>query len=173
MVVIILSATILGPLLNLPFALGEELGWRGFLEPELSRRWCRRGLFATGVIWGIWHAPVILQGHNYPGHHWIGIPMMIVATSFLNIFLVWCRRRSGSVWAPALAHGGINGVAGLGGIFFKDMDPRIGPPMGLTMLIPAALLAWLLLRDLSRDDASGPDQEQLDPLESNGDRPDR
>jgi hypothetical protein len=153
---IVASAAILGPFLNLPFALGGELGWRGFLEPRLTRRWGRLGLLATGIVWRIWHAPTIMQGHNYPGHPWIGIPMMVVVTSLLNVLLVWCRLRSGSIWAPALAHGGINAVAGLGRLLFSNIDPRIGPPVGLVAWIPAALLAWWLLRCWPGEDAPRP-----------------
>ena len=72
--------------------------------------------------------------------------MMVVVTSLLNVLLVWCRLRSGSIWAPALAHGGINAVGGLGRLLFANIDPRIGPPVGLVAWIPAALLAWWLLR---------------------------
>lgn len=74
--------------------LGALVAVRTVLERPLVpffrlRAWRGRAtygrLFATGVIWGIWHVPVIVQGHNYPGHPWIGIPMMVVATSFVGV----------------------------------------------------------------------------------------
>jgi membrane protease YdiL (CAAX protease family) len=85
---IILAVAALGPLINLPFALGEEIGWRGFLEPEWSRRRGMQGTWLTGVVWGVWHAPTIAMGHNYPSHPLVGIPMMIGITSFWNVLLV-------------------------------------------------------------------------------------
>ncbi|NJL35021.1 MAG: CPBP family intramembrane metalloprotease [Chloroflexaceae bacterium] len=61
-------ALTLFPLFNSIFAMGEELGWRGFLLPRLLPLGQERAILASGVIWGIWHAPAIAQGHNYPGH---------------------------------------------------------------------------------------------------------
>jgi membrane protease YdiL (CAAX protease family) len=149
-ILMILAVAALGPLINLPFALGEEIGWRGFLEPEWSRRRSMQGTWLTGVVWGLWHAPTIAMGHNYPGHPLVGIPMMIGITSFWNVFLVWCRRRSGSIWAPSLAHAGINALGGTGFLLLTPVDPRIGAPLGLIGWIPAGALALLLVGS-SRD----------------------
>ena len=63
----------LAPLLNTVFALGEELGWRGFLLPSLLPLGQWRAILMSGVIWGIWHAPAILQGHNYPSQPMLGV----------------------------------------------------------------------------------------------------
>ena len=64
-------------------ALGEEWGWRGYLYPRLTERFGRRkAALLGGLIWGLWHAPVIALGHNYgldyPGHPWAGIAAMCV-----------------------------------------------------------------------------------------------
>jgi membrane protease YdiL (CAAX protease family) len=64
-VLLLLSA----PFINFVPALGEEYGWRGFLQPLLVRK-CGLtiGLTITGTIWGLWHAPIVLQGYNYPSY---------------------------------------------------------------------------------------------------------
>ena len=63
----------LGPLINTLFALGEELGWRGFLLPSLLPLGQWRAILMSGLIWGVWHAPAILQGHNYPSQPVLGV----------------------------------------------------------------------------------------------------
>jgi hypothetical protein len=67
-----------GPFMNLAFALGEELGWRGYLLVLLLPLGTLRAVLLTGTIWGVWHAPFILMGHNYPGHEAAGVPLMVV-----------------------------------------------------------------------------------------------
>ncbi len=63
----------LGPLINTLLALGEELGWRGFLLPSLLPLGQWRAILMSGLIWGVWHAPAILQGHNYPSQPVLGV----------------------------------------------------------------------------------------------------
>jgi membrane protease YdiL (CAAX protease family) len=65
------------------------------------------------VVWGLWHAPLIAQGHNYPEHPWIGVGLMVVFCTLWAPILGWLRSRSGSVIAAAIAHGAINASAGL------------------------------------------------------------
>lgn len=62
------AAIIIAPLFNMLFAFGEELGWRGFLLPKLMPLGKWKAIILSNVIWGFWHAPVIMQGHNYPGY---------------------------------------------------------------------------------------------------------
>jgi uncharacterized protein len=137
----------LAPLLNTLFALGEELGWRGFLLPSLLPLGQWRAILLSGVIWGIWHAPAILQGHNYPSQPLFGALMMIVFTVLMGAILSWLYLRTGSPWAPALGHGTLNAVAGLPILFFTGIDSTytgtLASPVGW---IPLALfVGWLAL----------------------------
>jgi len=64
--------------INLIPALGEELGWRGWLFPKLMPLGAVPAILVSGVIWGLWHAPLILLGYNYPGvPGWLGLTAMI------------------------------------------------------------------------------------------------
>ena len=118
----IVSSITLAPLFNTLFALGEELGWRGFLLPKFLPLGQTKAMLMSGIIWGIWHAPAILQGLNYPEHPILGVFLMIVFTVLLGVFLSWLYLETRSPWAPALAHGTINAVAGLPMLFFLTMD---------------------------------------------------
>ena len=66
---IILSQTVmamvLAPLLNGIPTFGEEFGWRAYLQWKLMPLGGRKAVLLTGVIWGVWHWPVIAMGHNY------------------------------------------------------------------------------------------------------------
>lgn len=138
----------LAPLINTLFAMGEELGWRGFLLPNLMReggQW--RAIGISGVIWGLWHAPAILQGHNYPGQPLLGVPMMVVFTVLLGAILSWLYLETESPWAPALAHGSINASAGLPLLFLQNVDIVVGGTVSslIGWLPLAAFVGWLVL----------------------------
>jgi membrane protease YdiL (CAAX protease family) len=91
-------------------ALGEELGWRGFLVPELSRRMgYTKVAFVSGILWTLWHMPLMLFG-SYHGSRslWISLvffTVLILASSFVH---AWMRLVSGSIWVSALLHGSSN-----------------------------------------------------------------
>lgn len=109
---------LLGAFINLIPALGEELGWRGWLLPKLMPLGTVPALALSGVIWGLWHAPLILLGYNYPASPgWLGLTMMIGMCIIVGAVFGWLRLRSESVWPAALAHGAFNAAAGFSLIF--------------------------------------------------------
>lgn len=99
-----LQMVIIGPILGLLIAFGEEYGWRGYLQGELIKMGKVRGVLLVGVIWGIWHAPIIAMGHNYPGHPVWGPILFIGCTIWLGFVLGLAVLRSGSVWLAAFLH---------------------------------------------------------------------
>ena len=85
--------------------LNEEIGWRGLLQRELGFMEFWKSSLTIGVIWGIWHAPIILQGHNYPEHPVIGVFMMTIWCILLAPIFSYIRLKSKSVIAAAIMHG--------------------------------------------------------------------
>lgn len=142
------QALILGPLINIIFAMGEELGWRGFLLPKLMPLGQWKALLISGAIWGVWHAPAIAQGHNYPDHPTLGIFLMTVFCISLGIIIGWMYLNTRSPWVAALAHGSINAWAGLPFLFLKPgFDTVLG---GALTSIPGwvvmgLFIGWLIL----------------------------
>ena len=95
---------LLGPILGLVITFGEEYGWRGYLQSELFKLGRVRGVLLLGVIWGVWHWPLILMGYNYPGHPLLGVVLMTLYTMGLGIVLSYAVLKSGSVLLAAFLH---------------------------------------------------------------------
>lgn len=115
---------LIGGIINTLPALGEELGWRGYLLPKLMPHGAVPAILVSGVIWGLWHAPLVLLGYNYPSAPgWLGVLMMCVTCILVGGVLGWLRLRSDSVWPPALAHGVFNAAAGMGLVFGRAGEP--------------------------------------------------
>jgi uncharacterized protein len=131
----------LGPLINVVFALGEELGWRGYLLPQLLPLGQWKAMLISGVIWGVWHAPAIAQGHNYPGYPVLGVLMMIVFCVLLGIIFSWMYLNTRSPWVAALAHGSVNAVAGLPVLF---LSPGFNMAFGGTLAAPVGWIGMIL-----------------------------
>ena len=138
------TATFTGPLLNFIPALGEELGWRGYLQPKLETVMSARGAaLVTGIIWGFWHAPMIALGHNYGTGYWgypvTGILLMTLFCVGVGMFLSYLACRTRSAVPCALAHGGVNAIAQIGVLFcLPGYVTLIGPlPMGAVSMVPA------------------------------------
>lgn len=115
----IASALAYAPAINMVFALGEEVGWRGFLYPQLRAKFgARVGRLIGGVIWGSWHFPLIwLIGYEY-GYGYFGFPvagmlLFCFITVALGIIFDWVYEKSGVIWLPALFHGSFNAAATL------------------------------------------------------------
>jgi len=109
----LIQGLIFGPTINAVAAFGEELGWRGFLLKQCSYMDFWKMSLVIGIIWGLWHAPIIIQGYNYPQNPVIGVFMMIGFCVLFTPLIAYVRIRSGSVIAAAIMHGCLNGTAGL------------------------------------------------------------
>ncbi|AWB90368.1 CPBP family intramembrane metalloprotease domain-containing protein [Salinibacterium hongtaonis] len=136
------------PIINVLPALGEELGWRGFLQARLLPLGQWPTVLITGVLWGLWHAPVVLLGYNYPGYAPVlALLMMVVFTTLTSVLLGWLTLSGGTVWLAAIAHGFINGVGGLSLLVAASgpVDPFTSGLLGLPGWIAMALLIVLLV----------------------------
>jgi uncharacterized protein len=91
-------------------ALGEEIGWRGFLAPHLVRRFgFTPGTILLGVIWAAWHMPLLLfADYNSGTPSWFSIPCFCALTIGLSIIMTWLRLVSNSVWPCAILHASHN-----------------------------------------------------------------
>lgn len=147
------QAMLLAPLLNAIPTFGEEFGWRAYLLPKLLPLGGRKAVLLVGLIWGIWHWPVILMGYNY-GLDYFGAPIlgplaMVWFTLSLSVIFGWLTVKAGSVWPAVIAHGAVNGIAAIGMLFLQGTpDPLLGPTAvgiigGLGLTLTAAVLLIL------------------------------
>jgi membrane protease YdiL (CAAX protease family) len=133
-------------------AIGEEIGWRGFLVPELGAdAGFRRAALVSGAVWAVWHAPAIVFG----GYGIEGTPKayqmacfgaMVVASAVIQ---AWLRLQSGSIWPCVVLHATHNAVIQR---FFDAITAERGATayftgeFGIALVIPLALVAIYCLR---------------------------
>ena len=140
---------LVAPIINFIFCLGEELGWRGYLLPKLMPLGQWKAVLLSGVIWGLWHTPIILLGHNYPDGGLLGVFMMVCMCTILGVILGWTRIATGSVWPAVIAHGSLNGSAGVVALFHLEgttVDPLWVGWTGVTgWILPLLFIGVLVM----------------------------
>lgn len=105
-------------------AFAEEWGWRGYLTRALLPLGQPGAFLVTGVLWGLWHAPILALGYNYPTVPVVvSFLMMIVFCTLVGTLLGWLRLASRSVWPAAIAHGFLNASALLPIVFNAPGQP--------------------------------------------------
>ena len=144
--IVLIQGLIAGITVNAVAAFGEELGWRGFLLREFRHLGFWRASLLIGFVWGVWHAPVIMQGHNYPQHPLAGVGMMIIWCMLLTPIFVYVRVKAKSVIAAAIMHGTLNGTAGLALMMVRggnDLTVGLTGVAGfVVLLLVNILIAW-------------------------------
>jgi uncharacterized protein len=91
-------------------ALGEEIGWRGFLAPRLVEQMgFTGGVVVTGLIWAAWHMPILLYAdYNSGTPWWFALSCFTVMVVAMSTVMTWIRLRSNSVWPCAIFHASHN-----------------------------------------------------------------
>lgn len=143
---------LLGVVINSPFTLGEEFGWRAYLLQKLLKFGPRKAILLTGVISGIWHLPVIVMGHNYglgyPGFPVLGILAMVWFCIGISALFGWGTLRARSIWPAVIGHAVLNGLGSFGILFSTgDINPLLGPsPAGIISSSAFIIFAiWVFL----------------------------
>ena len=107
------------PLVNMLLAVGEEAGWRGFLYPQLKARFGKRtGWLIGGVIWGMWHWPIMWligyeYGTDYAGFPLVGMLIFCIFATAAGVLCDWLYEKTECIWIPSVFHGAINAAATL------------------------------------------------------------
>lgn len=135
-------------ILATPILFGEEFGWRGYLQLRLFPERPFRSAIVTGVIWGVWHYPLLLRGYDFPQNRPGSLIVFPVTTIFLSVIFGWLRLKTGSIWSAALAHSATNAIgvalslllfSGGGSLLFLSYLGILGwLPLG-------AFSAWIVL----------------------------
>jgi len=105
------TALLTGILPAIASAGGEELGWRGYLQLRLIDARVPAPILVDGVIWGLWHVPLILAGLYITGPvPLLSAAVFVVLATGLTVAISWARLATGSVWPAVVAHGAWNTV---------------------------------------------------------------
>jgi membrane protease YdiL (CAAX protease family) len=145
-----LIGILVSPIVNSLATFGEEFGWRAYLLPKLLPLGWKKAMLLIGLIWGVWHWPVIFMGYeygfSYPGYPWLGPLLFIWITFCFGVFLAWITLRGGSVWPAVIGHAAINGIAALAVLTTTGApNPLLGPlPVGIIGSLGYAIVALLL-----------------------------
>ena len=143
-------------------AFGEEGGWRGYMMPKLiSLIKMKKAVIVGGIIWGLWHVPLICVGHNfgmdYPGFPYLGVLAMCIYPVFTGIILTYVTVRSQSVWPAAILHGVNNASPSILQAFMNPekftglMSNSVA--RALVYAIPVMIIGCICLWRLCRDNA--------------------
>jgi uncharacterized protein len=142
---------ILGILTSIVYALGEELGWRGFLVPKLAEGLTfTRTAFVSGIIWSAWHIPLIIfAGYNGGTPAAYSIACFVVLVIGISFPMAWLRLKSRSVWPTAIMHASHNlFIQG----FFDVVTVNTGPTkyllseFGAVLALAAVITGYIFWR---------------------------
>jgi membrane protease YdiL (CAAX protease family) len=146
---VLLKATV-GMVYACAAALGEEIGWRGFLVPQLSRVLSFTPLsIVSGLIWAVWHYPILLRAdYNSGTPAWYGLTCFTVMVVGISFVFAWLRLRSGSLWTATIMHGSHNlFVQGVFDVFTTDagntryVTGEFGAALAIAGVV-AGVIAW-------------------------------
>lgn len=136
------------PLGGLALFFGEEYGFRGFLQDELEPLGRRAAALIIGLIWGIWHIPILLGGvHTYPP---TPRGFLLAAAFFVlwGFFQSYAVLKTGGIWTAAVLHGVVNGLYSfLRTSVVRPDDKIFSFGLGLYGVVGLALVALCISRD--------------------------
>jgi membrane protease YdiL (CAAX protease family) len=149
-------------LATLTFSLGEELGWRGYLLPQLLSVGWTRAFVLVGLIWAAWHMPLIFLTPLYhsAGNRLIVLPLFVATIVAASFFFGYLRVWTGSVWPASIAHSSHNVAWSTLAAFTVTSNPVVVNEYlvgdnGILILAGTAIAALWLSRKVSRSLGSG------------------
>lgn len=152
-----ITAILFGPIINFITCFGEEWAWRGYMVPKMAENMKTIPMLLTsGVIWGLWHAPLTIIGHNYGvgyfGYPFTGILAMCLFCTVIGIFMSYITLKTQSCIPAVLAHGAINAFASIGIYFTVDGgNAFVGPaPTGVVGMIAFIVLDIFLVKEMKK-----------------------
>ena len=153
-VIILVSSLMAGVSVNALAAFGEEYGWRNYLVHALRETKFWPAALFIGVVWGIWHFPLILMGHNYPNEPQWGVLLMVVMCILLGVIELYFVLKSKSMIVAAILHGTINALAGvviyftLGGNDFLNGMPGLS---GFIVMALTIVCLWIYDKYIAKE----------------------
>jgi membrane protease YdiL (CAAX protease family) len=148
------NGLIAGYTINAIFALGEEFGWRGYLLNTLQNKKLLPVSLIIGIVWGLWHFPLILIGHNYPQHSVIGVGMMIIFCILLTPMMIYIVIKSKSIITAGIFHGVNNAIGGITILYVvggNDLTNGLTGIAGFVALLLVNILFYIYDRYITKE----------------------
>lgn len=150
----VFSGLIAGITINAIVAFGEEYGWRNYLVGALREVKFWKSALLIGIVWGIWHFPLILMGHNYPNEPRWGVLLMVVMSILMGVIELYFVLKSKSMIVAAILHGTINALAGVAIFFTLGGNDFLNGMTGLSGFIVMAvtiLCIWIYDKYIAKE----------------------
>jgi membrane protease YdiL (CAAX protease family) len=145
---IALNTILIGPFLGLIISFGEEYGWRGYLQSALLPLGKIKAILLLGVIWGVWHWPIIWMGYNYPGQPILGSLVMTLYTIALAFVLGYAVLKTKGIWLAAFLHALNNQTLSfLNGFIYAPKNNILSFSAGILGILCFAVVIAIILRD--------------------------
>lgn len=138
-------------------ATGEEIGWRGYLVPNLTEAFGpTKATLITGTVWALWHFPAIfLLEYHGTTPAWYSASMFFVMVVGVSFAFTWLRLASGSLWTGAFLHASHNAfIQG----YFDRVTGETGATawfigeFGVALALTGAITGYLIWRGTMRHD---------------------
>jgi membrane protease YdiL (CAAX protease family) len=139
-VVILAQAILAGSTISLPIMFGEEFGWRGLMLKETRSLGFLKANAFIGLVWGIWHLPAILMGHNYPNHPYLGIIMMCLFTIAVAPLFAYVRIKTKSILGACMLHGMLNATGAMYMLYIANRNELYSSVAGWAGIIAGPIL---------------------------------
>lgn len=151
------------------WAMTEEIGWRGFLQPKLINLFgLRQGLFLTGLTWAVWHFIFIFSGTYYEeGNLFINTLLFTTTIVLMSYAIGWIRWKSQSLWPCVLFHSASNATWQICSYQFNVKNPYyiyMAGEAGLLNIVFWGIILVVVWRGLVNEDSKNPDGKYYENL---------
>lgn len=144
---------------------GEEFGWRAYMNQKMeSLMGFYPTVFVGGILWGLWHMPLTIEGHNFGTDYWgfpyLGVITMCIECVFVGCMMMWLTKKTGSVYPAAICHAvNNNGILPMANMmlsgFGEDEEPASLFAQFCLLMVPAVIFGTVFLILMIRDKKKG------------------
>jgi membrane protease YdiL (CAAX protease family) len=156
-----LGFSLLTLVISWPIYFGEEYGWRFYLQERVFALFGKyTGVVLVGLVWGLWHAPLMLMGMNFPGEPVVPANLTYLAyTIIMSIIFAYAVLKTGSIWIAVLLHALTDMIVNAGRVFISGADTVVS---FLPLLLLLGIFAFFLLRSkVWTDDRPGGEDDPV------------
>jgi uncharacterized protein len=149
-----------GFVISTMFALGEEVGWRGYMLPRMKGFGLVQAMLIVGFLHGVWHLPILLTTDYYhsAGNPWIVAPLFLLTVTLAGIFYGFLRIWTGSVWPAAIAHAAANTAWNVSSQVSQTKSPAVleyaGGESGVIMIGGLLVINFVLVKVMRNSNAA-------------------